>query len=198
MPDEKWDSNLYVDEAIGSYRLQRDQLDGRHLELIGAGVGIKDGNVELVDWRGISYYKKAHNLNNVNVKNGSNKNNGNGSNGNGYWLALGGMCLDMLLHEFSDLRPDKIYICNQIAFYVMQAAATTDVSSTSSSKKLRSMLKNMRPVTHREYRGYNGVYRAKQAVGKMVSEKLKVKIFPEDAAKILEGRLYDVRNEILI
>jgi len=56
----------------------------------------------------------------------------------------------------------------------------------------------MRPVTHREYRGYNGVYRAKQAVGKMVSEKLKVKISPDNAAKILEGRLYDVKCKTLI
>jgi len=53
-------------------------------------------------------------------------------------------------------------------------------------------------VTHREYRNQNGIYRTKQAVGKLVKDELKVKISPDDIARILEGKLYDVKCRTLI
>jgi len=180
MPYEGWDRNLYVDEALRYFSIPKDK-EGRTITMIGAGVGLKEG---LLDWCGIAYY----------YKNDAEK--GNGKNSNGYWRVLGKQCLQLIVNEYFKLRAERVYICNQIAFYVMQAAATNGL--VMQERKIKHLLKSIKPVTHRRYRNNNGIYKAKQDVGKKVRRKLDVKISPEHIKRILEGKLYDIRHERLI
>ncbi|MEM5834734.1 MAG: hypothetical protein QXQ69_02705 [Candidatus Aenigmatarchaeota archaeon] len=173
-----WDGNFYVDESVKTLNLQDKQK--RKITIIGAGVGIKTDNVELLDWRGIAYYQP----------NGNNK----FKNGNGYWSLLGKETLELILNKSHDYKPEKVYVCNQIAFYVMKAA----LSFKSPTREIKSLVKRMVPVTHRGYRGYNGIYKTKQKVGKLVKRKLTVKLSSEDIAKILQGMLYDLRRREMI
>ncbi|MEM5883186.1 MAG: hypothetical protein QXQ77_03015 [Candidatus Aenigmatarchaeota archaeon] len=136
-----WDGNLYVDESVKTLIFLL--CLSCKFNLIGAGVGIKTDNVELLDWRGIAYYQP----------NGNNK----CKNGNGYWSLLGKETLELILNKSHDYKPEKVYVCNQIAFYVMKAA----ISFKTPTKEIKSLVKRMVPVTHRDYRGYNGIYKTK-------------------------------------
>ncbi len=172
-----WDGNFYIDEAIRFLKIPDDERQ-RKITLIGAGIGIKNETVELIDWCGIGFYR---------AKKNENKN----KSGNDYWNYLGKQCLNLILEQ--EYRPEKIYICNQIAFYVMRA-----ILSSRPRKELKCLAKKLMPVSHRAYKGENGIYQAKQKVGKRLREKLKVKISPEDMGKILQGRLYDLKKREII
>lgn len=173
-----WDGNFYVDESVKSLNLQDKQK--RKITLIGAGVGIKTDSVELLDWRGIAYYQP----------NGDNK----FKNGNGYWCLLGKETLDLILAKSCEYKPERVYVCNQIAFFVMKAI----LSFKKPTREIKSLVKRIIPVTHRGYKGYDGIYKTKQRVGKLVKGKLKFKLSPEDTAKILQGMLYDLRRGEII
>jgi len=177
---ECWDGNFYIDETIHYLRIPEDKYN-RKISLIGAGVGIKNESVELLDWCGIGfYYVKTNHTN-------------KSKNGNGYWNFLGKQCLELILAQKSKFSPNKIYICNQIAFYVMKAIFSLD-----SSREVKSLIKKMCPVIHRAYKHENGIYQAKQKVGKLVKKKFRIKISTEEIAKILRGRLYDIKRKEII
>jgi len=178
---ECWDGNFYVDETIHYLRIPEDKYN-RKISLIGAGVGVKNESVELLDWCGIAFYRAKTNQANRN------------KNGNGYWNFLGNQCLQLILMlQKNKFRPNKIYVCNQIAFYIMRA-----VLSTKPNKEIKSLVKKMRPVIHRAYKHENGIYQAKQKVGKLVKKKLRIKLSPKEIAEILKGRLYDIKTKELI
>jgi hypothetical protein len=171
------DRNFYVDESIRFLNLHNSQK--RKITLIGAGIGIKNENVELIDWCGIAFYQP----------------NGNNKNGNGYWTILGKECFDLIFLRAREYRPEKIYVCNQIAFYIMKAI----ISYKKSSRQLCSIVKSMKPVIHKEYRRYNNeIYKTKQKVGNLVKKKLKVSLSKEEIIKILEGKLYDIKRKEII
>lgn len=167
------DRNFYVDESVRFLNLYDKQK--RKITLIGAGVGIKNENVELLDWCGIAFYQP----------------NGNNKNENSYWSLLGKKCLELILFQSSNYKPEKIYVCNQIAFYIMKAIFSYKIHE----KEIVKIVKRMKAVTHKGYKGYNGIYQTKQKVGKLVKSMLKTKISQENISKILQGRLYDLKRE---
>lgn len=167
------EKNFYVDETVKFLNLYDKQK--RKITFIGAGVGIKNDDIELLDWCGIAFYHP----------NGSNK------NGNGYWSLLGKECLDLILLQSYKYKPEKIYVCNQIAFYIMKAIFSSKVKE----KEVVKIVKRMKPVTHKGYRGCNGIYQTKQKVGNLVKDMLRTKISQENISKILQGRLYDLKRE---
>ncbi len=168
-----WDENFYVDETIREVKIPKDKHN-RKITLIGAGIGIKNDDVELIDWCGIAFYY---------VKNNGKK------NGNGYWSILGKKCLEMIVEQTKKYKPEKIYICNQIAFYTLKSICYLNLNSS----YVKNLIKKMKPVTQTDYRG-NGIYKTKQKVGRLVKKNLGVEISTEDFEKILKGKLFDLKT----
>ena len=181
---ELWDGCFYVDESVNGLE--------KGITVIGAGVGIRQGCVKLLDYCAIAYKKN----NRYSYCNG---------NGNGYWRTLALQSLRLIEAQHDAYRPSQIYVCNHTHVHIDRVINAMKASSKSSKenptklttdqlKELENFQKlfdKMCAVTSDNVS--RNIYRAKQEVGDEVKKKIAVKIKKEDEMGVLEGRILDLK-----
>lgn len=217
MPHEEWDRYFYVDEAIRSISAP----NGKKITLMGAGLGVRYDKTKLRDWCAIAYHNEKNGENGYwNVlgdkclelildecsKSKPDKIYVCSPTAFFVMRSLVTANLPRRQSEFltKAIKPickDRYMNHNHLYKSLMKAIGSAGLSPTQS----RIISKVIRSVYYKPYRRHGELYKTKQEVGRMArdkldeaGEKLKTNISQEDMAKILEGRLYDIRHNIFI
>jgi len=162
---------FYADEAERFLWLKDKR--GRFLTAMGAGLGIKDGSIKLLDWCGILYYPRVQQ-----------------KNGNGYWYLLGQQFLELLEEYYSKYEPSKIYICEQIGIYVEKAMKSNGIDRT------KIIPEGCIERINRHCKKRNAsAYKAKEEVGWSVKKCLHVELSEDILKEVLKGMAYDIKSK---